>query len=140
MVAFRNTGIEGGYGSLATQNWLLARRRDLQRYAKRTGEKVSLQHATGKGCGPPVKVLPKYKGVTLQHVPVLLQYANAPFVPAKFGTSSKTDTLCRAGLIQCVDPPKRQSSIGEKFGDTYLITKAGREYVQALKSNPERAV
>lgn len=134
MKAFRNTGVEGS-STLATQSWLLAQRRAQQRAAKITGEKVSFFHRTGKGFGPPVKTLPKLaKGTPIAIcLPVLLKYADGPFEPLKHGSSSKNRSLAKAGLIQCVDEPDSITSDGQTFGDTYLITKAGREYVQALR-------
>lgn len=86
MKAFRNTGIEGGYGSLATQNYLLNLRKSDVRMGRITGNKPSLQ---------------------LRAIACLLQYGNET-EPAILGTAYVRDNLVKAGLLIAMGPRQFQ--------------------------------
>ena len=131
MVAFRNTGIEGGAVSLATQNWLLRQRRFDTRCSKITGEKTPQYHRTGKSDYGPARPLPV--NVPMRCRAALIEYVDGKFEPSKHGGAGVNRKLHELGLIQSVTAPYRWASQME-FGDTYLPTKAGREYVEALRN------
>lgn len=139
MTAFRNTGIEGGYVSLATQNWLLNMRRSNTRAARVTGEKTPQYHRTGKSLGPPVKVItnpfPKFTH-TAPLKAALLAYENEP-APANHGNWNTNTKLEKAGLLRMTQPPhtKHTDGTGEYwYGALFVITEAGRAYLAQLKS------
>ena len=134
---FRNNGIEGGVGSLATQNFLLNMHRRNNRYSKVTGEKSEHKFATSKSIGPQVKELPKlWKFANQLHITYLLtQYAAHPLKPSKHGSNVILKKLLKHGFVTQIDPIKSGSG-AETFGDTYLPTKLAIEFVNATLSNP----
>ena len=138
--AFRNSGIEGGYGSLATQNFWLNQRRYINRLGRVTGEKTAKHHQQCLGIGPAVKELPKPfpKGTHVQELKaILLQFEQATG-PAFFGTWSRCEILRTAGLLEMTKPPTAMRSCdggkGYGIGAEYILTDAGRDYIRALKA------
>lgn len=123
MKAFRNTGIEGGYGSLATQNYLLNLRKSDVRMGRITGNKPSFHHSLGKK-EQPTKIIdnpfPKHCH-KLRAIACLLQYGNET-EPAILGTAYVRDNLVKAGLLIAMGPRQFQ------------ITQAGHDYIAQLKS------
>jgi hypothetical protein len=132
MKAFRHTGIEGGYGSLQTQNWLLGLRRSQQSMSRLTSEQPAKWYSRQKN-EPDAKVIvsPFPKGThTTPLKALLLQYEKSD---GKFGGRAMTATLLKARLIRQIKKPTRSGSDMD-FGDEYQITKAGRDYLQSLKA------
>lgn len=141
MKTFRNTGIEGGYGNLGRQNYLLGLRRSITRASRVTGERPPHKHRQLKGLGPPVKTLsqPFPKGTTFatRYKAVLLQYAQAT-QPVMFGSWACNSTLVKAELIEMVVPPafmaKKDTKTQYGIGALYQITDKGRAYVAELRA------
>lgn len=128
MKKFRNTGIEGGYGSLDSQNYLLRLRRRIQQLGKKTGESSSHLHAQRK-FEPPSKQLP-HLGLNTKHTATLLQYDKEK---GYHGGRSTTYTLVKKGFLKQIKPPSRVTS-WDIFGAVFEITEEGRAYVELLKS------
>ena len=138
--AFRNTGIEGGYGSLATQNWLLGLRRSINRAGRVTGERADrFRHATQSSkFDPPVKTIDNpFRGRNTLHLKALmLKYAEI-VGPTIQGTWNKNIRLQDAGFIRMVTGPNCKQSNGRNqppswLGATFEITDKGRAYVKQL--------
>jgi hypothetical protein len=136
MKAFRNNGVEGGYGTLKTQNWLLGLHRSVRRADKVTGEASPKWNSISAAKEKPAKDNPWRFDVDMKARAVLLAFAEAEN-PAWFGSWHSVNALYGRGLIKMDEPPKRWASDGHNgfkpLGALFSITNKGREYIEWLK-------
>jgi len=138
MKAFRNNGVEGGYGTLKTQNWLLGLHRSQQRHDKVTGEETPKWRSISAVKQKPVKDSTSWRfEPDLKARAILLQYAESN-EPELFGGWCISMKLYALGLLHFVEPPKRWVSRGDKgfygIGAKFQIAHKGRQYIDWLKA------
>lgn len=131
MKAFRNTGIEGGYASLATQNYLLGLRRQIQRGARVTGQAAPRLHSRGAK-EPTAKTVadpfPK-RSSRAKLTALLLKYADCA---GAHGNWSDKQKLLEVQLIRELRKPDHEYAYRYCTGGHYEITAKGRAYIDLL--------
>jgi hypothetical protein len=139
--AFRNTGLEGGYGDLATQNWLHGLHKSGNRYAKKTGEKPVRWNSISAAKDPPAKKASWQFQPSKEEIAILLSFAEDA-TPEFHGTWRHCINLCGKGLATLVEPPTRwhrHDGACHGIGAKFQITLKGLEYVKWLKAASDKA-
>lgn len=132
MKAFRNTGIEGGYGSIATQNWLL----NIHRKTNPRGV-----FRTTKGKFEPVKeITGKSYNLHKTTIEALIEYSRHE-KPVFCKTWAHSNRLAALGYLEMVRPPERFASRGngewQAFGALFQITQKGRNLIAEMTARGE---
>jgi hypothetical protein len=137
--AFRNTGIEGGYGTLAFQKMLWGAENSAKHRADRTGDSSLKWKSISAVKEKPVKQETSWNfRPDMDQRALLIKYAEAEG-PAFCGSWNVSVKLWGRGLIELVRPPARWASNGAKaqptgYGALFEITQRGREYLDWLKA------
>jgi len=135
---FRNNGVEGGYGSIETQNWLYNAHRSQRRAAKAMGEEPKRWNISAAK-EKPVKVETKWRfDPDMDQRASLLAYAQTD-EPSFHGKWASNMALYGNRLIDLMTPPTRWAPQGSfrgpyGLGAKFQITGRGRDYVEWLKA------